>query len=87
MSPWTALVLGVPVVLALATISWLGLFRTNQLQRKAAERLRRDGESPMFTWGIIQSPFYLWQLRLVGLGAGIGAFYVAYGVISMFANN
>jgi len=71
----------------LATISWLGLFRTNQLQRKAAERLRRYGESPMFTWGIIQSPYYLLQLRLVGLGAAVFALYVVYHLISLLVGS
>ena len=37
----------------------------------------------MFTWGIIQSPYYLLQLRLVGLGAAIFALYVAYNLISL----
>jgi hypothetical protein len=36
----------------------------------------------MFNWAIIQSPYYLWELRLVGLGSGIAALYLGYALIT-----
>jgi hypothetical protein len=41
----------------------------------------------MFTWGIIQSPYYLLQLRLVGLGAAVFALYVVYHLISLLVGS
>jgi hypothetical protein len=80
---WIALIAGIVVMLGFGTVSWLCLFRTDQLQRMAADRLRRWGESPAFNWELIQSPYYLPGLRLVGLGSGIAALYVGDALITV----
>jgi hypothetical protein len=82
-SPWTDLAAGIPGILVCAAISWLGLFRTHQLQRMAAERLRRYGETPAFNWALVQSPYYLWGLRLIGLAAGAAALFLVYALIAI----
>jgi hypothetical protein len=78
---WTVLMAGIIVMLGFAALSWLCLFRTDQLQRMAADRLRRWGETPAFNWEMIQSPYYLPGLRLLGFGSGIAALYVGYALI------
>jgi hypothetical protein len=61
-----------------AECSWLCLFRTRQVQRYAVEltRLHRSMNREQ-----IQSPAYLRQLRLGGLGCGIVALFILYGLI------
>ncbi len=78
---WIRVVVDLFGMLGFATISWLGLFRTHQVQRWIAELSRHNRHRLMYSEEKIQSPGYLWELRFTGLVAGIAALIMIYTLI------
>ena len=70
---WIRLVLNVLAIFVFAAIAWVNLFRTHQVQRWVIERDRFKR--------IYQSPSFLWNIRIAGVGAGISVLILLYALI------